>query len=217
MRRIAHSGCIWLIAAILVGATICLAQYRVLPGKLDADGIPTSAARICLGASGTDHCYTPPSDKYAFGLDPTARTIAKINRKDLILFTATFYGGGSGDLTNLALLEERGGEFVNLLPVLQLTNQSEYRFWGLSRFSTLPVLVTADFVWDFEAHETHFAHHRYSIHGYAYDPKTGKYTEQTHYVTFKKYPGLDEVDSVHVLDAERQAVIASLGKTHLPS
>jgi hypothetical protein len=217
MRRTMHLAQLALFLTCSVSAVVGCAQYRVFPGRLDADGFPTSPARICLVPSGIGHCYAPPGNEYAFGLDPEAHTVSKLDGKDLILFTATFSGGGSDLLTNLALLEERGSELVNLLPAVQLTNQSEYKFWGLPRFSTLPVLVTADFVWDFEAHETHFAHHRYSIHVYAYDPKTGKYTEQTHYVTLKKYPGLDQVDSVHVLDAERQAVIASLGKARLPS
>ena len=198
-------------------AVVCCAQYRVFPGRLDADGLPTSPARICLGTSGTDRCYAPPGNEYAFGLDPEAHTVAKLNGKDLILFTATFSGGGSGDLTNLALLEERGGELVNLLPLVQLTDQSEYKLWRLPEVSSLPVLVAADFIWDFEAMkaskytlETHFAHHRYAIKAYVFNPGTHLYEERVHFETKKKYAGLDDTDRVRVLDAERPAIIAKL-------
>lgn len=216
MRQAAHRTC-GLIALIFVGALDCCSQYRVLPGNLDADGLPTTSARICLGAAGTNHCYTPPSEKYAFGLEPKAETIGTRVGHDLILFTATFSGGGSGDLTNLAILEERGGEFANLLPTVQLTNQSEYKRWNLPEISSLPILATADFVWDFDAmkasnysEETHFARHRYKICVYIFDPQTRKYLQRIDFVTQKKYPGLDEADSIRVLDAERKAILAKL-------
>jgi hypothetical protein len=183
-------------------------QFRVLPGKTDADGFPETPARICLGPAGTEHCYAPPSEKYAFGLEPKARVVAKLDGKNLILFTATFSGGGSGTLTNVALLEEQSCDFVNLLPTVQLTNQSEYKLWDLSQSSKLPALVTADFVWDFKAGETHFAPHRYTINMYVFDPKLGRYQQRIQYVTAKKYSGLDESDSVRVLDAERTAILA---------
>ena len=202
---------------ILLSAVAPCAQYRVLPGKLDPDGLPTTSARICLGTTEADRCYTPPSDKYAFGLEPKAQTVAKLSGQDLILFTATFSGGGSGELTNLALLEQRSSEFVNLLPAVQLTNQSEFKLWNLPQFSSLPILATADFVWDFAAmkasnyaEETHFARHRYQIGVYVFDQRTQKYLERVHYVTPKKYPGLDDSDSIRVLDAEKRAILAKL-------
>ncbi|MGO9337159.1 MAG: hypothetical protein ACLPY1_06595 [Terracidiphilus sp.] len=210
MRRIAQSRYIWLIAAFLVGATICLSQYRVLPGKLDADGLPTSSARICPGTSGTEHCYSPPSDKYAFGLEPRARTVGKLDGHDLILFTATFSGGGSGTLTNVALLEEQSCDFVNLLPIVQLTNQSEFRLWNLPDISNAPALATADSAWDLKAGETHFAPHRYTVNMYVFDVKLGRYMQRVGYVTASKYPGLDENDSIHVLDVERPTILARL-------
>jgi hypothetical protein len=145
MRHTSHGTSVT-IALILLSAVACCAQYRVLPGKLDADGLPTTSARICLGAAGTNQCYAPPSERYAFGLNSKAETIGTRAGHDLILFTATFSGGGSGDLTNLAILEERGGEFASLLPTVQLTNQSEYKVWNLPQISGQPVLATADFV-----------------------------------------------------------------------
>jgi hypothetical protein len=217
MRRNEHSRWICLISALFVGVTICLAQYRAFPGKLDAVGLPTSPARICLGAYGTDHCYTAPSDEYTFGLDPEAHTVAKLDGRDLILFTATFSAGGSGLLTNLALLEERGGEFANLLPVVQLSEQSEYKLWRIPEVSSAPVLVATDFIWDFEAmkasnyaQQTHFAHHRYAIKAYVFSPGTRLYEERLHFETRKKCAGLDDTDRVRVLDAEKPAIVAKL-------
>ncbi len=191
-------------------AVASFAQYRLSAGKLDSDGLPTTSAQICLGATSKGKCYTPPSEKYAFGLEPEAHTVAKLNGKDLILFTATFSGGGSGTLTDFALLKEQNKGFINLLPVVQLTNQSEYRVWHLPRFSSLPVLVTADFVWGFQAKETHFAAHHFEINVYVFDAQSGRYLQRVHYVTAKKYSGLDDSESIQVLDPERPAILVKL-------
>lgn len=200
-----------------LSATVCCAQYQVIPGNLDADGFPTTSARICLGTTGAEHCYTPPSDKYPFGMEPKAQTVAKLNGNDLILFTAVFSGGGSGWQTNIALVSAQGGEFVNLLPTVQLSNQSEYKLWSLPEFSSLPVLVTADFIWNFEAmrksnynEETHLSPHRYHVDAFVYDTKSCRYLEKAHYETTKKYPGLDNVDEIKVLDAEKAVILAKL-------
>jgi len=126
------------------------------------------------------------------------------------LFTAMFSGCGSGTLTHLSLLTVRDGEFVDLLPNVELTNQSEFRFWNWPHFSTLPLRVTADFLWDFDAGETHFAPHRYEVHVYAFDARTDRYLLRISYATKKKYPGLENSDEVRVLEAENPAILTKL-------
>jgi hypothetical protein len=77
--------------------------------------MPATAARICLGTAETEHCFAPPNSKgYIFGLEPKATPVGKIDGNELTLFTATFYGCGSGTLTDFSLLTVRNGEFVNL-------------------------------------------------------------------------------------------------------
>jgi len=215
MRRKVQFNLVIGILSASICPAVCQGQYRVLPGKTDAgefgDCSPMTAARICLGATGTAYCYTPPNDENSiFGLEPKAKTVGRLNGQDLTLFSSVSSGCGSGTLTNFALLVVRNGEFVNLLPKVRLTNQSEYKFWNLPRFSNLPVLVTADFVWDFKAEETHFAPHRYVVNAYALDTKSGQYIQRARYVTAKKYPGLDDSDSIQVLDAEKVTILAKL-------
>ena len=79
------------------------------------------------------------------------------------------------------------------------------------------MIVSADFIWDFEsmkaskyAQETHFAHHRYAIRAYVLNSGTHLYEERVHFETKKKYAGLDDKDRVRVLDAERQTIIAKI-------
>jgi hypothetical protein len=183
----------------------------VLPGPQDAHGMPTAPARICLASAGSGHCYTPPSDKYAFGLEPKAQTIGNLNGQDLILFTASF-PGGNGQLTHFAILKQQSADLVDLLPPVQLTSQSEYKLWDLPQFSKLPVVVTADYIWDIAGEETHFSAHRYHIEAFVFDSASGQYAQVFHYGTLKKYPGLDDVAAVKVLDAEKPAILAKLKK-----
>ena len=96
-------------------------------------------------------------------MNPKAETIGTHDGHDSILFEATFSGGGSGDLTNLALLEEHSDDFLNPLPVVQLTHQSESKFWSLPQTPGLPILATAEFVWDFNSEQTHFGPHHHSV------------------------------------------------------
>ena len=208
----------------------CQGQYRVLPGKTDPgdfkDCFPKTPARICLEAAGEAHCYSPPNDKfdppsneaYIFGLEPKAKAVGRLDGKELTLFTAMFSGCGSGTLTYFSLLAVRDSEFVNLLPKVELTNhESDAELWSLPHYSSLPVLVTADFIWDYKAmeksnysEETHFAHQRYKIRAYVFDVKSDRYIQKVHYETTKKYPGLDDADEIQVLDTERQTILTKL-------
>ncbi len=198
----------------VVGQTA--APYRVLQGDTDADGIPTTAARLCIGQGTTEHCYVPPTPKITgttlppFGLDAKARPIGTVSGGSLVLFTAESSSGGSGSLTILALLDARDGRYQNLLPEVEVTNQSEYRLWNFPRISAMPILVTADFIWDFDKGETHFAHHRYNITSFVYDKQAGRYLQRDQYVTGKKYPGLDDADEIKVLEPERASILAKL-------
>lgn len=176
------------IASILC-ANICCAQYRVVPGETDEDGCSMkTAARVCLGAS-AKHCYAAPSDRnYIFSMEPAARTIGQIGGQPLILFSALFTGCGSGTLTSYSLLTVRNGDFVSLLPKLELTNVSEHRIWNLPQISNLPILASADFIWDLDK-ETHFESHRYRIKAFVFEPKSGRYIERVNFDTSRKYSG----------------------------
>jgi hypothetical protein len=197
----------------------CIAQYHLIPGKTDeSTGCdPKTPARICLG-TGTVHCYAPEStDTYIFGMEPKAVRVGQLAGQPLILFSAMFYGCGSGTLTDYSLLTIKKGELVNLLPKVQLTNQSEYKFWSLTQVSRLPVLVTADFIWDFgnpkdpnDQGETHFAAHRYAIDVFEYNSKSGRYEDIVDYSTKKKYAGLDDVDEIRVIEPERSVILSKL-------
>ena len=196
------------LAAVAIGQ---VASYRVVNGRTDADGFPTTSAQLCIKSGTVDQCYSPPSPESPlppFGLNATARALKLATGAALIVFTAESSSGGSGSLTSIALLENRNGQLINLLPNVGLTNQSEHHFWNLPAVSAMPVLVTADFVRS--EGETHFSPHRYRITSFVYDRQGGRYVQRDQYVTEKKHPGLDDVDNIDVLAPEKTSIVRRL-------
>ncbi len=63
-------------------------------------------------------------------------------------------------------------------------------------------IITADAVWDLAAGETHFARHRFAITVRQFDRTSGFYNDILQYVTSNKYPSLDEVDKIDVIQPE---------------
>jgi hypothetical protein len=168
--------------------------YKVYPGKVDLDGLPTGAARLCLNAQ-PKHCYSLPNGRkdvqsgieFKFGLEPKTERASVQGGGSLILFSSTFSGGGSGTLDELALLRcERDGTMRNLLPVVQLTEQGDRAIWQLASVSPMPVLVTADYVWG--DGESHFVQHIFEIRAYLYDLASQSYVEKMRYRTSRRYP-----------------------------
>ncbi|MGA9527668.1 MAG: hypothetical protein WBS24_06100 [Terriglobales bacterium] len=212
MRTIAlvASGLLPLVA--MAWAAQQLPPYRVLNGQTDSDGFPTTAARLCIGPASSEQCYepSPVPDLAPFGLNAMARGVKLVTGARLVLFTAEAYEGGSGSLTSIALLENRTGKLIDLLPTVRVTNQSEYRMWNLPTISELPILVTADYIWNINAGETHFAQHLYRITSYVYDKQAGHYVQRDEYVTKKKYAGLDDTDEIRVLEPEKPTILKRL-------
>lgn len=187
--------------------------FTMHPGTQDADGEPTSHARLCLIQS--TQCFTLSANKeesklqFFFGLDPKAERLPVTSGGSLIFFSGTFSGGGSGTSDNLTLLQYGpDGAITDLLPEVRLSNQSERRFWNLPQVSKMPILVTADFNW--AEGETHFADHFYTLSAYVFDTKTNRYARQLKYITSKNYPGIDQADTIKVLQPERDTITQKL-------
>lgn len=193
--------------------------YKQMQGQVDKDGFPTSGAKLCLIAT-ADVCFAMPSHPYPeadakgvyeFGLEPKSERLELPGGGALVLFTGTFSAGGSGTLERLVVLRyEADGSITNLLPYVAVTNQSDRAMWQLPEMSPLPILVTADFLWDFGSGETHLSKHFYQIHAYRYDASQDRYVEALSYKTAKRYPGLDDVERVRVLVPEREEIVRRL-------
>lgn len=209
------------ILLLLVAATLASGQdlqSTVSPGKTDADGWPTSGATLCL----TDLpsvCFQMPDEHagdvtYQFGLDPHSVPLNWPERRTALLFDATFSAGGSGSLTRYAILREDGSgsatHLSNILPYVALTNNSDEAVWEEPQISHYPVLVTADFIWNFKAGETHFSKHLFNIEVWEFEPDRDRYVRVLAYTTKKKYDGLDAADPINVIRPERPEILRRL-------
>jgi len=195
-------------------------RFKLIASPLDQDGIsPTSGAKLCTLQT-KPVCYAMPAEmakggtqvEYQFGLDPVSERILVGDGGSVVFFLATFSGGGSGTLERAVLLRyQPDGTIVNLLPYVAVTNVSQRQMWRLPDVSDYPVLVTADFIWDFAAHETHLSPHRFEIQAWKYDPAQDRYARAFSYRTAKKYDSGDS-SPVNVLKPERAEILRRLAE-----
>ena len=158
--------------------------------------------------------YSQGGVTYNYGLEPRAQRLKAGRDGSVVLFSATFSGGGSGSLESLSLLRcGSDGRILNLLPFIALSEQSDHAAWQLPEISKYPILVTADYDWT--KGETHFARHYYEVSAYELDPGTDRYVRLFRYRTALKYASLDEADTIHVIEPERSNILHRL-EAHQP-
>jgi hypothetical protein len=186
-------------------------NVEIIESKLTPDGVePEGPATLCLVLNNERQCYTPPKSDPPFGLEPHASTVELKKGYEALLFVVQASASGSGWAWFLALLQPRKGGLKNLLPDVSISNQGEYQFWKEPTVSHVLVFAKADYVW--RKGETHYSRHYYEINTYLYDAHLQKYSLRDHYLTRRRYPGLDETDRIDVLSHEKIKVIARLKK-----
>ena len=97
-----------------------------------------------------------------------------------------------------------------MLSDVALTNVSDHAVWNEPTISPYPIFVTADFVWNFAAGETHFSKHYFTVDVWQYDQKKKLYTRVTSYRTARRYDGGDSVGTVSVISPERAEILRHL-------
>jgi hypothetical protein len=127
---------------------------------------------------------------------------------DAVLFTSESWAGGSGSLIAVAILVERAGKLVNLLPDVRVTNQSEYQIWNEPAISDTALVGTADYFWG--EGEDHFGQHRSRISTYAFSKEVESYVLRDDYMTRRKYPGFDEAGTINVIAQEKSEIVSRL-------
>lgn len=168
---------------------------------------------VCVESRPISQCYTPPSANPPFGTDPKAKVVQLKAGLDALSFEVRATAGGSGSTHLLALLVPGKGKYLwNLTPELTFGDQSEHRLWYVPSISDMPLLVVAEASWG--AGETHFSKHRFFVTVYSFDPALRVYNLRDKYLTSGKYPSLDEVDSINVLEPERGEILARLRRQH---
>jgi len=108
-----------------------------------------------------------------------------------VLFVSMFNGGGSGALSLITLwvFNEQAKQFVNILPVLTITNLGEYKILHDRGDRLDETLVIADFIW--AEGEAHFDEHKYEIRVYRYNQQANIFEKVGSFVTEEKYPEVE--------------------------
>ena len=209
-----------ILLAVVAGAQLYppFPRFAVHPGRADGDGEPASGAALCVVPAGAPCYVLPPHTAkddskvtYQFGLAPRAEREELLDGGALVFFSGTFSAGGSGSLDELAILsfDAKKQTLTNLLPYVALTNVSDRAMWKLPDASPYPVLVTADFIWNFDQGETHFDPHRFTVEAWRMNFTSGHYEQVVKYTTAKKYDSGDSAP-VRVLAPERAEIVRRL-------
>jgi hypothetical protein len=170
---------------------------------------------VCVASAPNAQCFTPPKTNPPFGTAPTAGVIELKPGMDALVFEVSATAGGSGSKHLLAVLESQSGEgnsLANLTPNVTFGNQSQYVFWNVPSVSDMPLLVIADAAPSFG--ETTFDDHRFLITVYTFYQKFQIYMLRDEYLTSAKYPSLNRVSVINVLEPEREEILARLKAQH---
>ena len=190
----------------------CTARaYQAEITDLELSNLP---AKLCFSPGEKDtkeNCFKAVTEvngtSYSFQFVDSlySSSLSKTNDRQALVFIAKFSGGGSGSLRliTLWLYDKEVEGFVNVLPVVAISEQGEYKMLPQSKKIPGDVLVTADYVWG--ERETHFSPHHYQITMYGCT-ETGKFVLAGKYVTKRKYKSLDDVDKIDVIRHELENV-----------
>ncbi|WP_263356431.1 hypothetical protein [Acidicapsa ligni] len=190
--------------------------YKIYQGLLGEDNQPISGARLCANEE-KSHCFAlahsrTGSDEDSwlyYGLRAKSQRLKLAGGGGVVLFNANS-GGGSGSSDRYVLLRsEPDRQFKNLLPEIIVTNQADVAAWNLPTVSSMPVFLTADYLWG--AMEGHYSSHFFEVRIYVYDPVADRYKLRHKYQTAHKYPGIDNWEQApEVLDKERGRILEVL-------
>lgn len=185
-------------------------QIRIVSGfgSVEDTRQPFSPALICdddIRGKFTLDCYQARTAKDVYFDDPHVTFVAITGSYQAVLFSANVNYSGSGWTWLWSLLVlNRDGLWQNLFPEITSSNQSEHLFWSSPALSSYKVFTVADFIW--AEGETHFSAHRYEVKSYGYCPSTSKYVLLDDFATTRKFPGLDDVDKLNVIQPEMHEI-----------
>ena len=180
------------------------------------DSVP---ARLCFCKGKSDECFEAKSFtstgtrnfQFVKKLSITPLFKSKEPHNAVLFIAENHTEGGSGYLRLITLwtysiLDKK---FVNLLPLIQITEQGEYRLLT-AKEGIEGLFVTADYIWG--ENETHFSPHRYKINIYFFNDGKKSYNLRKEYITKSKYKSLDDVERINVIMPELNKIKELLNK-----
>lgn len=187
--------------------------------NISEDQIEDASAKICFYLNHGDKCFEAKSFNNDHVLN--FQNVKKLSvtpifkskePRNAVLFEAEYSGEGSGSLNLITLwiYDVSSKEFINILPLIQITEQGEYQLLT-AKDGLAGVFITADYIWDV-VNETHFSPHKYEIKIYLFDNKKKTYVFKEEYTTKSKYKSLNDVDHIDVIVPEIKKIKSLLKK-----
>lgn len=183
------------------------APFKVYQGTGDIG--EEKGGRVCFVYGKIENCWSA-EDGFS---DVRAKPIKLPSGGRLLLVSALSMGGSDGTI-DLALLDERDQQPVNILPTAEISsaNSGQWDHWQIESLSPMPIILTANVIWNDDSSlsnaEARAAAHQYQITVYTYKAKTLKYTQRLDYTTRRKYPSDKDV-----IELEKPIIIAMLNGT----
>jgi len=166
------------------------------------------SAKLCFWSEPDrkqEHCTSITSGLPNGGMTyhyQTVKELAVIPTPHIVEFIAEFYGNGSGSLRQISFWRyEKTTDSFSQAGLVTLTEQGEYKLLD-------QMLITADERWG--EGESHFSPHQFDVTAYRYTPASG-YAKAFSYLTARKYPSLDDVDTIDVISHELPEIKKRLG------
>ncbi|HWZ44685.1 MAG TPA: hypothetical protein VNW97_14510 [Candidatus Saccharimonadales bacterium] len=169
----------------MVGAS-GVVTIEVTPGSESGpESEIATASRACLVGAPASSCFETVADR-KFGQPTTAEVLDIGDRRSGVLLMATV-NGVTGSMRMVAVLGlSAGGQLVNLLPFVYVSDEDQFLYWRGTANSRIGALTVANTVWDLD-HETRFDDHRYQISSYELCPGSKGFVLADRFNTRRKY------------------------------
>lgn len=132
----------------------------------------------------------------------------EINKEPMagVVFIAKHHGQTLGKTLYVSIwtFDKQTGSFINLLPKVSLSDQSEYKIYPSFGKRGEAILITADRIWNSNK-ETLYGRHKFEVKIFKLDGFKG-YKLHHKYITKKKYPSYDEVENIEVIGPELNSI-----------
>ena len=162
---------------------------RVFPGEqkdLEELGGDTRPAKVCVAKGPAESCYVARARETNFARDVQASIVDLGEGHAAVLFQAGYLG--LNDEWKLVAVLGLGSRrrFVNVLPMVVISMQDQFRLWRDAEISDGELITAAQYVWRSRPpEETHFSAHHYQISTYQFCPSAGRYLLVDQFVTKK--------------------------------
>ncbi len=177
------------------------------------------AAKICFWKDGTkkdESCFTAEQGLHKYHEVKELSIVSLQESRDPkkgVLFVAKHYGISITKEFHISIWVHNHKEdrFINVLPMVSLTDQAEYKLVPVLDNGIEGILITADGIW-IGGEEPRYGPHRFEITIYKYSREKGSFVLVERFTTKKKYKSFNDAETIDVIRHELNSIRKYFGK-----